>query len=588
MRRRLSLAPVSLVAVCGLVALGTISKAAEPLPSVDRWIPEEAVLSVQINEPKPILDMVLDPKVIEQVTALPAYQEAMKNPETAQVKNLVNFLEVKLGTDWKTAVHKLLDGGITFAVAPSDGFLLAVDATDARMLKTTHDVFRDIAKGEAEKAGEPERVESKEYKGVTGWTFGGDEVHGILGERFMLTNKSKAMQAALDLRADGGASLAKKPGYVAARRAVGTNSVGTAYLDLATFKQVPGFQKAMSEAENPLVVLLFSGMQETIRSSAWLGVGLDVRKDALALRAATDGKVGGSNFSRPAANKGALPNLVVPRRMAGMSLYRDLHQFYSAKDDLFPERTNGIIFFENMMGIFFTGRDLTDEVLAKVEPEIRVVVAEQAYDPAIGTPAMQLPAFAVVFEMNDPKKFGVVVEEAWQKALGLINFTRGQKAEPGLMIRTPPQDDPKTFMTVSYFSHEEEKDKKSLDVRFNFRPTLARHGKHLILSSTDQLAKDVIAALKLEDAQATRPLVGVHSMIDADAVRIASVLAANREALIRQNMVEDGNSRSEAEAHVAIILEVVKHLGQTRLIIGERGGQASARLDLWPNIPTSR
>ena len=32
---------------------------------------------------------------------------------------------------------------------------------------------------------------------------------------------------------------------------------------------------------------------------------------------------------------------------------------------LFPERTSGLIFFENMMGIFFTGRDLTSEVLAE-------------------------------------------------------------------------------------------------------------------------------------------------------------------------------------------------------------------------------
>ena len=83
---------------------------------------------------------------------------------------------------------------------------------------------------------------------------------------------------------------------------------------------------------------------------------------------------------------GALPNLAVPRRIAGLSLYRDLHAFYAAKDKLFPERTSGLIFFENMMGIFFTGRDLTDEVLAETRPEIRIVVAAQKYDPAIGTP----------------------------------------------------------------------------------------------------------------------------------------------------------------------------------------------------------
>ena len=58
-----------------------------------------------------------------------------------------------------------------------------------------------------------------------------------------------------------------------------------------------------------------------------------------------------------------MPHLDVPRQIAGASVYRDLHGFYAAKDDLFPERTSALIFFENMMGIFFSGKDLTEEVL---------------------------------------------------------------------------------------------------------------------------------------------------------------------------------------------------------------------------------
>ena len=97
-----------------------------------------------------------------------------------------------------------------------------------------------------------------------------------------------------------------------------------------------------------------------------------------------------------------MPNLVVPGQIAAVSMYRDLHQFYSAKDELFPDRTSGLIFFENMMGIFFSGKDLTNEVLAQTLPDIRVVVAEQRYDEKTGTPAMKLPGFAVVIQLRDP------------------------------------------------------------------------------------------------------------------------------------------------------------------------------------------
>src|SRR5664279_2378148 len=136
----------------------------------------------------------------------------------------------------------------------------------------------------------------------------------------------------------------------------------------------------------------------------------------------------------PDASTGLLPPLTVPGTIASLSLYRDLHSFYAAKNALFAERTSGLIFFENMMGIFFSGIDLTEGVLSEVRPDVRVVVAKQQYDPAVGTPATQVPAFAAVLRLKDPKRFGETVEEAWQKAIGLVNFTRGQQALPGLII----------------------------------------------------------------------------------------------------------------------------------------------------------
>ena len=116
---------------------------------------------------------------------------------------------------------------------------------------------------------------------------------------------------------------------------------------------------------NPLAALTFAGLAESVRNSNWLNLELNVEGQTLALRALTDGKITGPTnpaaFALPQkAGDGARPNLAVPRRIAALSLYRDLHGFYAAKDTLFPERTSGLIFFENMMGIFFTGRDLTE------------------------------------------------------------------------------------------------------------------------------------------------------------------------------------------------------------------------------------
>jgi hypothetical protein len=233
-----------------------------------------------------------------------------------------------------------------------------------------------------------------------------------------------------------------------------------------------------------------------------------------------------------------------------------------------------------MMGIFFTGRDLTQEVLAETGPEIRFVVAQQEYDPDIGTPAIQVPAFAAVFRMPHPDKFGRIMEEAWQKAVGLINFTRGQQALPGLIIDRPTHGD--TRYTVAYFSASGEGDKSALDMRFNFRPALAMPGEYLILSSTSALADDLIDALEKETA---RPNGVTHSLVELNGTQLASILEANRENLIRQNMVEEGNTREQAEAQIGMILLALEQLAGVKLDVGAKEGVSRAELAIELNLP---
>ena len=42
----------------------------------------------------------------------------------------------------------------------------------------------------------------------------------------------------------------------------------------------------------------------------------------------------------------------------------------------------------------------------ETQPEVRLVVAAQEYDPAVGTPQVQIPAFAAVFRLRHPADVG--------------------------------------------------------------------------------------------------------------------------------------------------------------------------------------
>ncbi len=339
---------------------------------------------------------------------------------------------------------------------------------------------------------------------------------------------------------------------------------------------------------NPLSALLLAGTTDALRASNWLALGLNVQEDTLVFEAVADGKAvdpaGPTAFALPSKpEEGARPNLAVPRRIAALSFYRDLHRFYAAKDDLFPERTSELIFFENMMGIFFSGRDLTDEVLSHTRPEFRFVVAEQLFDPAVGTPAARLPAFAAIFRLKHPTDFDQVIEEAWQKAVGLISFTRGQQAMSGLIIDRVVHGE--TKFTFAYFSTAGVEDKTRLDQRFNFRPAVALPDDYVIFSSTETLARDLIDALKEDSPEAVGPLAGTHSVVEIDGGSLASALESNRDALVRQNMVNDGNTKEEAEASIDVLLTVVKSLGQMKLTIGTHESLTRARLEMKPTLP---
>jgi hypothetical protein len=570
------------------ILLLPVRATAEPLAPVSQWVPPDAVLALEITEPKAVLDLATDPQVIQTVTSLSAYQKAAKETKFREFLTGVAFLESRLDAKWPAGLHKLLDGGVVLSVHPENGVLLITEAKDEDLLRKLHEVIMAFAKGEAKKADKPERVVSKEYQGVTAWTFGGDEAHAIVDNRLIVANRPSLLKAVLDLRARaGGESLASLPAFQAAKQAVGAKSVGVAFVNLEVFKQLPQIQYALEKNENPMASLLLAAVAETLRKANWLGLGLDVGKKTLTLRATTDVRATGDTpqtaFTLPAQADGAMPNLSVPGQIAGLSFYRDLHRFYAAKDQLFPERTSGLIFFENMMGIFFSGRDLTEEVLGETQPEIRLVVSQQRYDASVGTPRVQLPSFGAIFRLRHPEKAALMAEEAWQKAVGLVNVTRGQKAEAGLIFDRAEYKNVR--FSVAYFPSLEEKEKSDLDIRFNFRPALARVGEYLVLTSTENLAKDLIDALNKETAESVKALAQTHSLVEVHAANLAAVLEANRDTLIRNNMVEKGNTQQQAETAIDFFVALVRHLGRAKLEVGSPDGQPQASLEVELNLP---
>ncbi len=124
-----------------------------------------------------------------------------------------------------------------------------------------------------------------------------------------------------------------------------------------------------------------------------------------------------------------------------------------------------------------------------------------------------------------------------------------------------------------------------MDLRFNFRPAFAVEGDRLILSSSDQLARDVIDALRRERAEGTKPVDGQHSLVTLRSAPLASLLAVNREALIRQNMVEKGASREEAAQSIGALFAVLQYVTGLEVAAGTRGDRSELNVRLRYALP---
>ena len=579
---------LGVVVCCSCLSLELAKGAAPPAAAC---IPEESVLTVEVTQIGELLDRATDPSVLQKIRAVPQVQNGLNSPGFRQFVAAVRYIETMLNTDWQSAIRQLFGGGATLAVGPSGGVLLVVDSSDEQLLKRLHDVLVGFAKGNAEKKGQPDKPLSQDHQGVAVWSFGANESHAIIGSRFLLSNRRDVLTAALDLMAQpDGKSLQKSPRYASARQASATDAAARVFVDLAEVKQNPRLkaaQKALAQSRNPMAALVLGGVLDAIQQADWLTAGLTIDGSTVKLTTSVPEPRGDASdslsFARPDnREQGAWPNLDVPGRIAAVSLYRDLRTFYAAKDELFPERTSGLIFFENMMGIFFTGRNLTEEVLAQTLPEVRLVVSRQQYDPAIGTPEPQIPAFAAIFHLREPEGFALVAEEAWQKALGLVNFTRGQQALPGLIIDRFTHSG--TKFSMAYFSPADIEDRNHLDMRFNFRPSIAVVGEYLILSSTDGLTRDLIDSLNQEKTRRGTPLAMTDTCVEIDGTEIAAILGHNRNALIRQNMVEKGHVEEQAKREIGILLALANHLGSSRLEIGRGKGHYRAELAIDVNL----
>jgi hypothetical protein len=102
----------------------------------------------------------------------------------------------------------------------------------------------------------------------------------------------------------------------------------------------------------------------------------------------------------------------------------------------------------------------------------------------------------------------------------------------------------------------------------------------VILSSTDALARDLIDVVKQAPSVPAKMPPAANGLMEIEGPALSAILEANREPMVRKNMVDKGNSREKAESDIGILLAALGHLEHATLTLRREAGRPQDQLEI--------
>lgn len=523
-------------------------------------LPESAVFYAAISDPGVLLDALLDPRLHEDLRALYAVGPDPSGAQLRRAAQAVALVELRLGKSWQQIARDLLGGSIHLAVdLRSAGPLLVVQTRNAETLHQLHALLVELAEQDAARRGRPSPVESKDYRGYTGWTFGGKQYHVLVDDLLILSNRSDALQAAIDRIVDGSPSLAASATFQQARRLSQPGSIAWSMLDLQAARQAPRVAQALAGGANhPLAELVLGGLFEAASQAPFATASLRLDEGRWRLLAEVPFQPSAPSPRRKwlfaDTHAAAAPRpLELPGAIATLVAYRDLAGMWMSRQELFDARTNAA--FEQAdtnLGLFFSGRDFGPEVLGALGPRWQVIVASRDdsadQSPA---PALRLPAAAVVAEVAD-EKLDPTFQLAFQNLLGVVNLQAIQQGRPQWLL-THQQHAGRTI-AVATLVPPQGAPPQGAGVEYNFSPAMVLADGRLILGSTRSIVTQCLDAL----AQAGDAPIADNVAFALDGRQLLAALEANRQLVESRHMLAQGRSREDSQRDIDRALELAR------------------------------
>ncbi len=548
---------ISLVAVTMLFS--ALCRPAATAETAAELLPPEVLLYAEIPRPAELLDTLTEHPVTRRVYELEEFRAALSRGEARQ------FLQFAQSVG-KRVIGSLTKGGVYAARFENGGQVLLVRAADAELLRNSIEPVLNSLVEEARRNGKENGPERIEYRERPVWKFPQGYVT-LLDDWLLAADSSDAGRTVVDRFLDGGSSFADSNRFNAARAGLSGDEAAWLWADLerllANGLAAELFKPQSDDAGQEL---LFGGARDALMQAPYAVASATVTKERLSTALALPVNEGWLTTPRefyfgPQA-EGRAPVLLAPRdTVASLSTYRDFGVFWQSAPDLFDQKVNAELAEadSNLSTLF--GRDFGSEILGALEPELRLVAVRRP--PCENRPDILLPASAAVFRLKDPaiaRQFKV----SFQAMVALLNVQAGQEGRPQFDLLNVEHAGGKLTI-AEYFAEEDDARTNDRGIHRNFSPTLATAGDRLILSTTRELAAELIELTAKEET--TQPS-NSHTRFRLEAAALRSAFEDNLSQLVAQNMLEKGHSREAAEKEVRGLLTVLEWFTGTEVQFG--------------------